>query len=43
MRRISDFASDVLLEGQRASPITIGREFRLYFLASRPSSTWLTC
>jgi len=36
IRRMSDFASDVELRegsGQRPSPITIGREFRLYFLA----------
>ncbi|CAL1167588.1 unnamed protein product [Cladocopium goreaui] len=35
IRRMSDFASDVELRegsGQRPSPITIGREFRLYFL-----------
>ncbi|CAJ1383993.1 unnamed protein product [Effrenium voratum] len=37
VRRISDFASDVELQesgaGPRPSPITIGREFRLFFLA----------
>ncbi|CAK9058057.1 unnamed protein product [Durusdinium trenchii] len=35
VRRISDFAADVELKegGQRLSPITVGRNFKLFFLA----------